>query len=236
MWQQYIEVYANEEICYHRQVYEIVKKDGEAHLDDGTIPIVAFDFRNYYAVQVLPDYAVANLDRENDADIWMNFAKEYPEGYLMLESAKINGFPEVTKRFVQDYSERVTGEGLDSYNIETVRYHFLDPVKGDGKEMESDVIIAYECVDSPEGMRLRIRLDTRKLDSGVRIVFLNFVAEDAGQEPVKRSYQLRLPEQPDQEVYLYEVIVGDVHGDALRENGIMLYYNDGTVVEYESQD
>ena len=48
--------------------------------------------------------------------------------------------------------------------------------------------------------------------------------------------QLRLPEQPDQEVYLYEVIVGDVHGDALRENGIMLYYNDGTVVEYESQD
>lgn len=236
MGQQYIEVYANEEICYHRQVYEIVKKDGETHLDDGTIPIVAFDFRNYYAVQVLPDYAVANLDRENDADIWMNFAKEYPEGYLMLESAKINGFPEVTKRFVQDYSERVTGEGLDSYNIETVRYHFLDPVKGDGEEMESDVIIAYECVDSPEGMRLRIRLDTGKLDSGVRIVFLNFVAEDAGQEPVKRSYQLRLPEQPDQEVYLYEVIVGDAHGDALREEGIMLYYNDGTVVEYESQD
>lgn len=154
----------------------------------------------------------------------------------MLESAKINGFPEVTKRFVQDYSERVTGEGLDSYNIETVRYHFLDPVKGDGKEMESDVIIAYECVDSPEGMRLRIRLDTGKLDTGVRIVFLNFVAEDAGQEPVKHSYQLRLPEQPDQEVYLYEVIVADAHGDALREEGIMLYYNDGTVVEYESQD
>lgn len=233
---QYTEVYANEEICYHRQVYEIVKKDAKEHLDTGTIPIVAFDFRNYYAVQVFPDYAVADLDREHDAVIWTDFAEAYPEGYLMLESAKINGFPEVTKRFVQAYSERVTGDGLDSYNIETVRYHFLDPVKKDGEQMKADVIIAYECVDSPEGMRLRIRLDAGKLDSGVSIVFLNFETDGMEQESIKRSYQLRLPELPDQVVYLYEVIVGDTGGDALRENGIMLYYNDGTVVEYGSQD
>lgn len=78
--QQYTEVYENDSICYHRQVYETAGRDAQEKFSDTTVPIVAFDFRDYYAVQVFSDYEDARLDRENDAQIWQDFGRKYPDG------------------------------------------------------------------------------------------------------------------------------------------------------------
>lgn len=228
--QQYTEVYENESICYHRQVYEIVERDAQERFGNVTVPIVAFDFRDYYAVQVFSDYEDAKLDRENDAQIWQDFGRKHPDGYMLVESAKINGFPEVTKRFIQDYSERIAGDGLDSYNIEAVRYHFLDAEQKEAAD-EMDSLISYECIKEGKGSSLLIRLDTGKLADGAEIVFLNFDGIRSDQSTERFSYQLRLSQQEEDGIYTYKVSLPEGFGSALLENGIMIYYKDGTVTE-----
>lgn len=227
---QYTEVYANEAICYHRQVYEIVNQDAKERFGNQTVPIIAFDFRDYYAVQVFPDYMDAKLDRRNDAWIWKRFAERYPEGYMLVESAKINGFPKVTKRFIQDYSERIAGVGLDSYNIEAVRYHFLDAV---GKETdgEMDSMVSCECIEEGEDISLLIRIDTRKLADNAEIVFLNFDGIKSDQSTQRLSYQFRLPQEAEAGIYMYKVRLPEGFGNALLDNGIMIYYKNGAVEE-----
>ena len=228
--QQYTEVYENESICYHRQVYEIVERDAQERFGNVTVPIVAFDFRDYYAVQVFSDYEDAKLDRENDAQIWQDFGRKHPDGYMLVESAKINGFPEVTKRFIQDCSERIAGDGLDSYNIEAVRYHFLDAEQKEAAD-EMDSLISYECIKEGKGSSLLIRLDTGKLADGTEIVFLNFDGIRSDQSTERISYQLRLTQQEEDGIYTYKVSLPEGFGSALLENGIMIYYKDGTVTE-----
>lgn len=229
---QYTEVYANETICYHRQVYEIVRQDAEERLDKPPVPIIGFEFRDYYGVQVFSDYVTAQLDRKNDGWIWRRFAERYPEGYMLVESAKINGFPDVTKRFIQDYSERIAGVGLDTYNIEAVRYHFLDPEEMvEGNDVEN--LLSYENVGEGEEQSVLIRLNTRKLRKSAAIVFLNFDKGEMGsnQENNKLSCQLRLPQKDTDGIYTYRMKLPEGYGNALLDHEIMIYYKDGTLEE-----
>ena len=229
---QYTEVYANEAICYHRQVYEIVNQDAKERFGNRTVPIVAFDFRDYYGVQVFSDYVSAQLDRKNDGWIWRRFAERYPEGYMLVESAKINGFPDVTKRFIQDYSERIAGVGLDTYNIEAVRYHFLDPEETvEGNDVEG--LLSYENVCEGKEQSVLIRLNTRKLRKSAAIVFLNFDKGEMGsnQENNKLSCQLRLPQKDTDGIYTYRMKLPEGYGNALLDHEIMIYYKDGTLEE-----
>lgn len=234
--QEYIEVYENPAICRHRQVYETVKADAQTEMTKGeNIAIAGFDFRDYYGAQVFEDYVTAEFDRENDMEILKEFAKEYPDGYVLVESAKINGFPEVIKSFIQSYSERIAGEGIDHDNIEAVRYHFLNSL-GTASDIAYDNVVqngpsTYAFKTYGDKTTLRINLEGSMLENNTDIVFLKFGIFTVDGETEDKCYQLRIPEDAKGKKLSYEVVINSSCKAVLLKDECMLYYKDGTCRE-----
>lgn len=234
--QEYVEVYDNPKICRHRQVYEVLKADAQTEMPkDESIAIAGYDFRDYYGVQVLENYETADFDRENDMEILKEFAVEHPDGYVLVESAKINGFPEVIKAFIQRYSERIAGDGIDLYNIETVRYHFLNPMEKSLDLADHNVAqngaITYAYQTDGNKTTLRIDLDRTMLESNADTLFLKFEIFKADGETEDKCYQLRIPGNAKEKTLSYEVTLNSPCGVILLMDECMVYYNDGTCRE-----
>ena len=234
--QEYVEVYDNPKICRHRQVYEVLKADAQTEMPkDKSIAIAGYDFRDYYGVQVLDNYETAEFDRENDMEILKEFAVEHPDGYVLVESAKINGFPEVIKAFIQRYSERIAGEGIDLYNIETVRYHLLNPLRISFDIADDNVVqngpVSYAFSTSGDETTLRINLDRSMLETKADTVFLKFGIFTAGGETADKCYQLRIPEDAKGKTLSYEAVVNSPCDVVLLKDECMIYYTDGTCRE-----
>lgn len=233
--QTFTEVYHNPDICYHKQVYEIVKDDAEHEMKEETIPIAGFDFRDYYGVQVFDEYETAAFDRENDMEIWRKFSEEYADGYILVESSKINGFPEAMKTFIQRYSEQIAGESMDHYNIEAVRYHSLEPVS---VPMEMDVEnitqngpVRYSFSEDGARTKVSLEVDTSVMENNVDTLFLKFGIFTIDKETEDKCYQLRLPKGYTEGKYYYEIIMEKSCQVVLLKDECMVYYNDGTCRE-----
>lgn len=234
--QEYVEVYDNPKICRHRQVYEVLKADAQTEIPkDESIAIAGYDFRDYYGVQVFENYETAEFDRENDMEILKDFAVEHPDGYVLVESAKINGFPEVIKSFIQRYSERIAGEGIDSYNIETVRYHFLNPTEKSSDIADYTAVqngpVTYAYKTDGNKTILRINLDRTMLESNEDTIFLKFGVFTTEGVTEDKCYQFRIPENAKERTLSYEVILNSPCQVILLKDECMIYYSDGTCRE-----
>lgn len=233
--QTFTEVYDNPGICYHKKVYEIVKEDAAQEMSGRTVPIAGYDFRDYYGAQVLDDYETAAFDRENDMQIWRDFSEEYADGYILIESAKINGFPEAMKAFVQRYSEQIAGEGMDHYNIEAVRYHSLEPVSAPVKMDEENAIqngpVRYSFSEDGVRTKLSLEVDTSVMGNNVDTLFLKFGIFTIDKETEDKCYQLRLPKGYTGGKYCYEIIMEKRCQAVLLKDECMVYCNDGTCRE-----
>lgn len=237
--QEFTEVYDNPEICRHRQVYELVKEDAQAEMMTDKpverIAIAGYDFRDYYGVQVFENYETADFDRENDMEILKEFAIDYPDGYVLVESAKINGFPEVIKSFIQRYSERIAGDGLDHYNIEAVRYHFLYPAESSSDIVSDNAVqngpVTYAFRRDGGETTLRINLDRSMITDDTDTVFLKFGIFTTDGETEDRCYQLRISENAKEKLLSYEVVINEPCEVVLLKDECMIYYKDGTCRE-----
>lgn len=234
--QEFTNVYHNPQISYHRAVYEIVKEDAQKELSDGgTLPIAGYDFRDYYGVQVLDNYETAAFDRENDMEILKAFALDYPDGYVLVETTKINGFPEVIKNFIQKYSEKIAGEGLDHYNIETVRYHFAYPITQRLEMNPENTVqngpVTYSFAEDGGHTTVKIELDTSLLESHTDTLFVKFGIFTLDKQTEDKCYQLRLPQRYSGGKCYYEITMDKACQVVLLKDECMLYYTDGSCRE-----
>ncbi len=220
-------VYYDPKMPHHREVYETLYEDASMR----PIPFAGFEFRDYYAVQITEDYVTAPFDREWDMKILKELAAEYPDGYVVGETGKIYGFPDVTRLFLQKYSEKLTGEGLDNSNIESARYHFRNPA-GEMLEMISDDVrqngpFTYSFRAEDGKTRIRVQADTSGWDKDTEIVFLVFGIFTTDKETENRCWQLLLPEGGGQGICSYELELDVECLDVQCKDGFMLYYSDG---------
>lgn len=231
--QEFVEVYDNPNICYHRNVYEKLKEDAKKEIQGDVIPVAGYDFRDYYAVQIIDDYESAKFDRENDMEILKEFAKKYPDGYVLVETAKINGFPEVIKYFIQNHSERIAGDGIDDYNIEMVRYHFVEPAEQTAaieKERQNG-FLSYSFEIKGDDTNVYIELDASKIEQNTDTIFINFGIFTFDKDTEDKFYQLRLPENFSENKYYYEITIPKACQEVWLKDECMLYYSDGSCRE-----
>ena len=225
------DVYDSNKICYHKQVYDKIQEDAE----NTPIAIAGYDFRDYYGVQAMPDYVTAPFDRAHDMEILYEFAKEYPKGYVAVESAKINGITESMKVFMQNHSERIAGEGIDQWNIDVCRYHFLYPEteqKGmyDGTGRESGCV-KYSFEARERETEVRIAVDTSKIAPNAKILFLDFGIYTEAKESLPLCYQIVLPRDGKKGIYEYSAVINKPCIAVELKDGCEVYYTDETYRE-----
>ena len=225
------EIYDSDKICYHRQVYDKIQEDAQSM----PIAIAGYDFRDYYGVQAMPDYVTAPFDRAHDMEILYEFAKEYPEGYVAIETAKIYGITESMRIFMQNHSERIAGEGIDEWNIDVCRYHFLYPEterKGmyEGTGWESGCV-TYSFEAREGETEVRIAVDTSKMASNAKILFLDFGIYTEAKESLPLCYQLVLPQDGKNGIYEYSVVIDKPCIAVELKDDCEVYYTDETYRE-----
>ena len=199
------------------------------------IAIAGYDFRDYYGVQAMPDYVTAPFDRAHDMEILYEFAKEYPEGYVAIETAKIYGITESMRIFMQNHSERIAGEGIDEWNIDVCRYHFLYPEterKGmyEGTGWESGCV-TYSFEAREGETEVRIAVDTSKMASNAKILFLDFGIYTEAKESLPLCYQLVLPQDGKNGIYEYSVVIDKPCIAVELKDDCEVYYTDETYRE-----
>lgn len=225
------EIYTSDKICYHRQVYDKIQEDAQSM----PIAITGYDFRDYYGVQAMPDYVTAPFDRAHDMEILYEFAKEYPEGYVAVETAKIYGITESMRIFMQNHSERIAGEGIDEWNIDVCRYHFLYPeaerkgmYKGTGWESGC---VKYSFETRDEETEVRIAVDMSKMSPNAKILFLDFGIFTKEQESLPLCYQLVLPQDNKNNVVEYSAVLDKPCIAVELKDDCEVYYTDETYRE-----
>lgn len=224
-------IYASDKICYHRAVYGKIQEDAEI----SPIPIAGYNFRDYYGVQAISDYVTAPFDRAHDMEILYEFAKEYPEGYVVVETAKIYGITESVRIFMQNHSERIAGDGIDEWNVDVCRYHFLYPEtdpKGmyDGTGWESGCIkYSFEVRD--EETEVRVAVDMSKMSPEAKILFLDFGIFTEEQESLPLCYQLVLPQNGENDVVEYSAVIDKPCIAVELKDDCEVYYEDETYRE-----
>lgn len=225
------EIYASDKICYHRKVYDKIQKDAETL----PVPIAGYNFRDYYGVQVLDDYVTAPFDRAHDMEILYEFAEEYPEGYVVVETAKIYGITESMRVFMQNHSERIAGEGIDEWNVDVCRYHFLYPEteqKGmyDGLGWESGCV-KYSFETREGETAVRIAVDTSKMSPDAKILFLDFGIFTEAKESLPVCYQLVLPQDGKNGICEYTAVIDKPCIAVELKDDCEVYYTDETYRE-----
>lgn len=227
----FADIYYSDDICYHRQVYDKIQEDAQSV----PIAIAGYDFRDYYGVQVFDDYVTAPFDRAHDMEILYEFAKEYPEGYVAVETAKIYGITESMRIFMQNHSERIAGEGIDEWNIDVCRYHFLYPEteqKGmyDGLGRETGCVkYSFEIGDGETVVRIAV--DTSKMSPDAKILFLTFGIFTEAKESLPLCYQLVLPQDGTNDVVEYTAVIDKPCIAVELKDDCEVYYTDETYRE-----
>lgn len=227
----FTDVYFSKDISQHKLVYEKIQEDAET----SPVPIAGYNFRDYYGVQVIDDYVTAPFDRAHDTEILYEFAKEYPEGYVVVETAKIYGITESMRIFMQNHSERIAGEGIDEWNIDVCRYHFLypeDEQKGmyEGTGWESGCVkFSFETRDRET--EVRIAVDTSKMAPNAKILFLDFGIFTEAKESFPVCYQLVLPQDGKNGIYEYSAVIDEPCIAVELKDDCEVYYTDETYRE-----
>lgn len=230
---EYINVYHNPDICYHRQVYEKIRDDAETE----PIAIAGFSFRDYYGAQVLPEYETAPFDRAHDMEILYEFAKERPQGYVAVETAKIYGITESMRIFMQNHSERIAGEGIDRLNIDVCRYHFLYPSERKtplpaGMYQENGMVrYAFAAEEGGAETELQITVDLEKMAPSAKILFLKFGIFTYDKETEDICYQLVLPEDKSEGICTYTVSMDRACQVVVLKDDCEIYFDDESYVE-----
>ena len=203
----FMEVYYNDDICYHSQVYGKIREDAGT----GSVAIAGYDFRDYYAVRELDDYITVSFDRAHDMEILSEFAREYPQGYVVVETGKMYGISESVRVFMQNHSEQIAGDGIDEWNIDVSRYHFLYP-QIDNLEMFEGTgwengCVMYSFNQIEQCTEIRIAVNTSQMAENAKILFLSFGIFTENQESLPLCFQIVLPENSPKGVYFYSVVV-----------------------------
>ncbi len=225
------EIYNSDDICHHSQVYAKISKDSI----ESPVAIAGYDFRDYYAVRELEDYVTTPFDRAHDMEILYEFAREYPQGYVAVETDKIYGITESMRIFMQNHSERIAGDGIDEWNIDVSRYHFLYPQKEylemfEGTGWESGCV-TYSFRRIGEDTELRVSVDTSQMAENAKILFLSFGIFTENQESLPLCFQLVLPENASKGKYQYSVIVDKPCLAVELKDDCEVYYKDETYKE-----
>ena len=227
----YEQIYHNENICYHKQVYNKVKEDADVI----PIAIAGYDFRDYYGAQIFEDYVTAAFDRKQDMEILYEFAKKYPRGYVMVETDKINGITEAMRIFMQNYSERIAGKGVDKYNIDVSRYYFLYPkIKYEKAEYNG---IKYLYTNTNDKTQMHILLNKADFSPNTKILFLKFDTFIKGGEKNSLCCQLVFPEYKIEGngIYEYSIIIDKPCSIIEMKKDCEVYYSDGSYEEVNLQ-
>lgn len=225
------DIYYSTDICYHKEVYDKIQKDAE----ETPIAIAGYDFRDYYAVQEIADYVTAPFDRKQDMEILYDFARKYPQGYVVVETAKIYGITDSVRVFMQNYAERIAGDGIDQCNIDVCRYHFLYPEKvqkGMYKKNEMECgCVKFSFDAQAQKTEIRISVDTSKLMPTTKIVFLNFGIFTTEKESLPMCFQLVLPEEMPQKNIEYSAVIDKECAAVELKEDCEVYYTDKTYKE-----
>lgn len=159
-------------------------------LETDIIPIAGVYTRTYYFSQVANHWIIAGLNTDNSMDTLMEFAEENPEGILSCEHGKLYHLNQGAKELMLKWSDRLAGQGVDSYNVELSHYHFIDGEKTDIAEEVDKYAVDFDR----EGQSAKILVDVGDFGEDEKILCVKVNVSGIDGEQFARIFQLRLPE------------------------------------------
>lgn len=177
-------------------------------VDDMDILAIDFDmqFKGYFASQELESINYNNwndYDTEYSFKAVNEFAQKYPRGLVWVQSTHLFNRRIEQRIFLQNWTDRIAGNGIDNYNIEVGQLNYLkaeekEEPKGDwsGKEI---VTIEYEQNTNS----YKLKLCGKPLNSNTKFVCIKLLLESEEGEVKEKHYQLGIPQISDKENYNY---------------------------------
>lgn len=113
-----------------------------------------------------------DLEKGN-LEIWREFVKSNPHGYILTSSNKYNLVAtEEFKNFIRNWSNRVTGAGLDDYGVEISEYHAIFPSQNQTELIQDGNRISYTCkVENEKGLvSVQVKRDWFPTNAGFVII------------------------------------------------------------------
>lgn len=218
-------------------------KIGEYYdLEAEQIPIVQSYMRSYYSEQVLQNIVYTIIDRENDFDIWKDFAREYPEGIITVEQIKLNYLKQSVPLMVQNWTDRLSGPGVDNTYVNVSHYNFLYECNDRMDENIKEVLYSDNTNNLKsyfKGDKLWISvprsvLERENAPADPEVIFID-VCFDVSGDNVQRYFQLCLPEDISRmDHFVYEIDVkqmrnistDDITGAMIDQSRMAVYGND----------
>ena len=172
------------------------------NLETQTVPVIGQMTRAWYFEKVVPSSAAGNLERECSFDSWRAFAQTYPEGIVTCEEIKIHNLSQDVPRIILNWTDRLSGTGIDNTGVNVSGYCFLQAkegiYRGFGGAEESmedagqiQAVLQGDKVIVQIGSKVISSLDETD-DPSFLFVKVDYTLDDGHSE--QRCYQVQLPE------------------------------------------
>ncbi len=154
-------------------------------IDNDKFPVAHLNARSYYYSQVWKKPILQSFNKENDMEILLAFVQKYNKGILTCEKAKLGNLTQGVGDLLLNWSDRISGEGIDNYNVEISHYNFLSGNYIFTKTV-TDKAIQLENNDG----RYRIIVNLGKIPKNTQIVLVELIKTLESGREIKKYYQL----------------------------------------------
>lgn len=169
---------------------------------------VDFDLQlyGYFASQELEsiNYNVwDDYDTEYSFKAVSEFAQNYPRGLVWIQATHLFDRRIDQRHFIQNWTDRIAGYGIDNYNIEIGQLNYIKAEKKEKAEGEwsGKEIVTIEHEQNTNSYWLKLCGDV--LDNESKFICIKLWSESEEGEIEEMRYQLDIPQIADREDYNY---------------------------------
>ena len=173
-------------------------------LDYDEIPVVHLNGRGYYYSRIWKKPILQSFNKENDMEILLEFSKKYNKGILTCEKVKIGNLTQGVGDLIMNWTDRISGDGLDNYNVETSYFSFLD-----GMYISEPILLEGAIQLNSENGGLSILMDLERLPKGTQLVCIQLKGSAEQDVDIKKHYQLRVDGLNKEGCYRYSIDINE---------------------------
>lgn len=188
-------------------------KIAEYSAEEDEIDILAYEhdmrYYGYFASKQLSNVSYqewGNYDTPYSFCDVSDYAIDHSRALILVWQNFLFYRRESQRRFLQEWTDRIAGEGLDHYNVEVGRLNYIQPVEEEKISVNSERENPISIWKSEETNKYKLKLDGSILSDETQFVCIKLCLENESGESEEVYYQLGVPSSENHKYYyIYEV-------------------------------
>ena len=164
---------------------------------DEKVAIMGVQFMGYYFNDISEEYDCVVYDLSDfNFESFINIATQYQDGMVAIDLNKFRNVDERMQYFMTNWMNRISGAGIDEYNVEISKYHLIkesEPFTDADLIYEND-FVKYNFQIANDRVNWKIQLKCDNISSDMSLMCIELLSQNTEGVTERNCVQLEIEE------------------------------------------